>query len=583
MTEQNKYYRTLFSGTIIQQSALSIGGSDVFSDADDPCFRDGRNRLTIPGTSLAGALIETLMRLFPDFGVAKDVKQGRKQGDKISGKSRNGLPSGGDEKYWLSVLRFKNLHLPVDRTTEWRQGVGIRQATGGAAKAKKALFDFEVVPAGSCWEFFLDLDIVRGGEETEAMVISALNEWVEGRTWLGRNAVRGTGWIRLESPKIVRLPLKPEMICLYPDNTRIRDDSKIIEELVGVGAEEMSWQKAVQWAGAVCQKLKLRKSAWCYMTINVGLNVGEQANGFGLNPMQVGGHCALGLAPQLKRQLFPFSLKAIIDSDEVFRDKREWEGANATNDKPFSSTGKSGNPENVETLPFLPGSGVRGAFRHTVSRLERMRNRSNGVPAIGLKEAGANDGAHIWGILDPNVKEFMLEKAIKQLAGCQPERKILLERDIRASNAVPLDSVVRVFGFEKLSSRILFRDASLIDDKDWLIVKQEQHAEDEFAAGVFGTSKFNADALMKGHLGFQIVIEAPDLAEMKTTLRLLAPSLELARLGHLPMGGGKWKGCGWIPWDIREMALVQLNGKTGRPDDGFDIPVDERFSRLLEN
>ena len=73
------------------------------------------------------------------------------------------------------------------------------------------------------------------------------------------------------------------------------------------------------------------------------------------------------------------------------------------------------------------------------------------------------------------------------------------------------------------------------------------------------------------------------MTEMKTTLDLLAPSLELAQLGHLPIGGGKWKGCGWIPWNIGEMVLVQMNQVAHTNDEEGDLPVGGRFSRLLDH
>ena len=38
---------------------------------------------------------------------------------------------------------------------------------------------------------------------------------------------------------------------------------------------------------------------------------------------------------------------------------------------------------------------------------------------------------------------------------------------------------------------------------------------------------------------------------------MLVPALELARLGHLPIGGGKWRGAGWIPWHIEKIELAR--------------------------
>ena len=49
-----KLYRTLVRGRLVQESALCVGGSTPEAGgADLPCARDGRDRLTIPGSGLA--------------------------------------------------------------------------------------------------------------------------------------------------------------------------------------------------------------------------------------------------------------------------------------------------------------------------------------------------------------------------------------------------------------------------------------------------------------------------------------------------------------------------------------------------
>ena len=59
-------YRTLVTGKLRQLSPLCVGG-DVAEPGgvDRTAFRDGSGRLTIPGSGLAGALVETLSRLCP--------------------------------------------------------------------------------------------------------------------------------------------------------------------------------------------------------------------------------------------------------------------------------------------------------------------------------------------------------------------------------------------------------------------------------------------------------------------------------------------------------------------------------------
>ena len=61
----DKSYRTIFVGTLVQDSALSTGGTDTLSGVDDPLCRDGEGRFTLRGTTLAGALIATARTLYP--------------------------------------------------------------------------------------------------------------------------------------------------------------------------------------------------------------------------------------------------------------------------------------------------------------------------------------------------------------------------------------------------------------------------------------------------------------------------------------------------------------------------------------
>ncbi len=56
-------YRTLFVGTLRQTTALSVGGRDQSSVTDAPLCRDGEQRFTLRGQTLAGALIATARRL----------------------------------------------------------------------------------------------------------------------------------------------------------------------------------------------------------------------------------------------------------------------------------------------------------------------------------------------------------------------------------------------------------------------------------------------------------------------------------------------------------------------------------------
>lgn len=67
-------YRTLFTGRLVQESFLSLGGTDdPLTTVDSPFCRDGRGRPTLRGSGLAGALVATLRRALND----PDGKKGK--------------------------------------------------------------------------------------------------------------------------------------------------------------------------------------------------------------------------------------------------------------------------------------------------------------------------------------------------------------------------------------------------------------------------------------------------------------------------------------------------------------------------
>jgi hypothetical protein len=92
-----RLYRTLFVGTLVQESALSVGGNQRHGGFDDVLCRDGRNRPTLRGEGLAGALLRTARTLYQESDLA-DITA-----DKAGGTDRNG-----------SLWAFGNAHPHAD-------------------------------------------------------------------------------------------------------------------------------------------------------------------------------------------------------------------------------------------------------------------------------------------------------------------------------------------------------------------------------------------------------------------------------------------------------------------------------------
>jgi CRISPR/Cas system CSM-associated protein Csm3 (group 7 of RAMP superfamily) len=545
MPADHSQYRTLIRGVIEQTTALAVGGTPGSDASQDVCYRDGRGRLTIPGTGLAGALIETAVRIFPAL-IAWEVKDAL-LGGQITGKQRNTpRPRRGSDQdsgaFFQSVWRFRHAHLMlVDERTEWRQGVGIRQATGASASEKKALYDFEVVPRGACWDFFLEVDTFRGGAEAEAVAVIALNEWVQERGWLGRGPARGTGWIRLMPRQVFRLGRTPSMLEIWPDNTKPLD--QMLNDVVTAGGRPLAWGDILRESQAVAGRWA--RGSWYYLNFPITLGPDAGPGEYGWDVLQVAGHPAGELNPSAIGILEPLSVGSVDWRSKEFKQP----------DAPFVSTQPSGQSE---PQPFLPGSGIRGPLRHTAGRLSRAT------------------GAVVRDLNHPRDAE-------------ETRLRTTLEMRRRTSGFVPdsqvraiVDAMTSLFGAEELCGRVLVSDAYLTRER-FRMARVEHHAEDEFTAGVYGTGKFDCNVLIEGPMSLRIVLEAPSLMALEQMARRLLPALELARLGHLPIGGGKWRGAGWGPWIFGLATLARVGSEQPVPEDdpSQEAPLPVRFDRLL--
>ena len=548
----NPWYRTLISGVLEQQAGLSVGGAAERDEGPDGCLRDGCGRLTIPGTGLAGALVETAARLYPGLVAADDTQRllGRAITAKEGGLPR-GSPDEADARLRQSVWRCFHAHPLDEPSPEWRQGVGIRQATGATARQKKALYDFEFVPVGTRWRFFLEVDTFRGGLEAEALAALALHEWQLGRGWLGRAPARGTGWIRLltdDSLRVLRLPRTEALLNVWPDNTRTLADQ--LQAVAAAGVEPIPWAELWQQSRALAESQGWRRGDWHYLCFPVELAPGLAADGYGYDVLQVGGHPAGDL---LSRQVAP---RPALSQNRTADLAAATDGQFRRPDAPFVTTRPAGA---AEEQPYLPGGGLRGPLRHTASRLARIRQP----------------------VRDPNHKDDPLEEPLR---GALEERRAagapLNDDEIRQLDC--LDPIAGLFGTEELCGRILVRDARL-HGAEYELARVEHHAQDEFTGGVYAGSKFDRNVLLHGPLRFEIAVEAPSRPELDALLQPLIPTLELARLGQVPIGGSKWRGAGWVPWQIGPLSLWRAGDEQPLAEDGVTQEhVAQRVATLLQ-
>ena len=434
---------TLFTATLVQDSALSVSGLNRETSADQPfALVDGVP--TLVGRGLKGAAVAMAKRFFDPLprAVSDDIKHGalRRSAWEFADATTTGVP-------------------------RIRAGVGIRHRTG--ARTSGVLYDREVIPAGRKWQLSFRVDrsyALDDAEFTEAEGILGYvlaEHWTKGRCWLGGGAARGLGWCHIEDLKAYRF------------------DEVTYEVWVKSGRTMLSTALA---AVPIVSPTR----SWCFRTLDVNVSFGEynpepNEAAWGLDMFAVGPHD---------------TERAVQSTGDGIWAKPAW----ATNVQ---------TPDTLSTdrallmeggRPLLPGASVRGPLRHAFSRLERAAGHDVKDPHLVQGDVGEGDPAG------------------------------------------------KAFGTVSKSSRILIRDACA--EGEWAAAKLHMHAEDEFSASTYGTSKRDAVRLLQGAFPVRIVVEGATNEVVDPLVRLIDRQVALGSLGHLPIGGHKTRGAGaghWMP------------------------------------
>ena len=476
---------------------------------------------------MAGAFVETAMRLFPEIETSDKTKnvEGFKW-EYLSGKRKN--KSIGDT---LSAFCFENLH-PVyeendkSKITEMRKGVGINAFTG--TSADKSLFEYEIVPAGTKWKLFLEVDTSRTGVTGEYVAALVLNEWEKGYGWFGKNNARGCGWFELQDICVIELPLREQTLDVWPNSSKTFedafDDVKKLDFIKEIPFSELVKNAKIQLADKL-------SSDWHYIKLSYSIEPGKSSDGYGYDFLQSGGHAANADYSLEENVLNSMIVPSCLNSENG-ETKSEYLN-NLEMDKPFPMTYY----EDGNYKPFLPGSTVRGAFRSKISELKRGKNKKNN-----------KDNNIFYGVLDPNCKS-KLESGKFTLGDLEKLFGIAIQRK-KNENEETRDEIY--------SSRILVSDAMLTEDQKFSFVQLEQHAEDEFCAGVYGSGKFDCTLLVEGKLTFDIIIEGCNRESVMNDYRIINETLKLAEKGWVPIGGGVYKGFGWLKWLCNQKTIRKI-------------------------
>lgn len=325
---------TLFTATLVQDSALSVSGLDRETSADQPfALVDGVP--TLVGRGIKGAAVAMARRFFYPLprAVSDDIKHGA-----------------------LRRSAWEFVDATTTGVTRIRAGVGIRHKTG--ARAGGVLYDREVIPAGTTWQLAFRVDrsfALDDGEFTEAEGILGYvlaEHWAKGRCWLGGGAARGLGWCHLEGLRAYRF------------------DEAAYEMWVKSG------RTTLPAAMATVPTVSPTRS-WCFRTLDVNVSFGEykpqsDEAAWGLDMFAVGPH-------DTERTLQP-------TGDGQWA-KPAWAINTQTPDA--LSTDRALLMEGDR--PLLPGASVRGPIRHAFSRLERAAGHDVKDPHLVQGDVGVED------------------------------------------------------------------------------------------------------------------------------------------------------------------------------------------------
>jgi CRISPR/Cas system CSM-associated protein Csm3 (group 7 of RAMP superfamily) len=325
---------TLFTATLVQDSALSVSGLNRETSVDQPfSLVDGVP--TLVGRGLKGAAVAMAKRFFHPLPrvVSDDMKHSalRRSAWEFADATATGVP-------------------------RVRAGVGIRHKTG--ARAEGVLYDREVISAGTEWRLSFRVDrsyALDDAEFTEAEGILGYvlaEHWAKGRCWLGGGAARGLGWCHVEGLQAYRFDEASYEAWVKSGRTTL---PTALHEVPVVGPTR----------------------SWCFRTLDVNVSFGEykpEPNdaAWGLDMFAVGPH----------------------DTERTVQPKGDGKWAKpawATNANPPDefSTDRALLMEGGR--PLLPGASVRGPLRHAFSRIERAAGHDVKDPHLVQGDVSADD------------------------------------------------------------------------------------------------------------------------------------------------------------------------------------------------
>ncbi len=338
---------TLFTATLVQDSALTVSGLDRESSADHP-FTLVNGVPTLVGRGLKGAAVAMAKRLFDPLprSVSDDVKNSALR---------------------RSAWEFADA-TPRDPAVvpRLRAGVGIGHKTG--ARTRGVLYDREIIPAGTTWGLAFRVDWSLTEDESEAIESEGIlgyvlaQHWSQGRCWLGGDVARGLGWCHLEDLRAYRF------------------DETTYERWVISGRSELP---------SVLETIPTVEPtrSWCFRTLDIEIVFGEyrpdpSESAWGLDMLAIGTHDAEGM---------------VQPTGDGAWAKPSWViSATSTPDTMFTNRTILMD----DNRPLIPGASIRGPLRHSFSRSKRAAGHTVQDPHPVQGNVGANDpGGQAFGTI----------------------------------------------------------------------------------------------------------------------------------------------------------------------------------------
>lgn len=131
-----------------------------------------------------------------------------------------------------------------------------------------------------------------------------------------------------------------------------------------------------------------------------------------------------------------------------------------------------------------------------------------------------------------------------------------IERHLRA-NGDDNSLSETLFGSTARAGHLSVADATLADD-DWRLLWQQHVAIDEFSGGTYGSAKFDRLGIARACFNWRARIEADSADDARSLAQAIKDMLESLGQGHLPLGGGIWRGHGHILWKLENCRERRL-------------------------